>query len=197
MVEGIDSDLGPLDSCSQPVFKWSSLLLFNFPSSACVPEIMNCSNSNFNLGLEAWSLTTPWSSSNSLLLPTGFPLSSCSPGTTLATPAPAAILVTFYLLSCFFAGRKLNHFPERSDEHVASAREPGTAGLPAFDISKPFDLLKCLSGSTTSCILVSVESCYQQQSCHLLPQVAHSFPSASLGGLGMVPSELNRGTAVV
>lgn len=53
------------------VFKWSSLLLFHVHRSTCVPEIMNCSNRDFNLGLEAWSFMTPWSSSNSLLLPTG------------------------------------------------------------------------------------------------------------------------------
>ncbi|KAK4810062.1 hypothetical protein QYF61_007226 [Mycteria americana] len=43
----------------------------------------------------------------------------------------------------------LNHFPERSDEHVASAREAGNSGTAPFDISKLFDLLKCLMRSTT------------------------------------------------
>ena len=96
MIKGINADLVPLDSCSQPVFKWSSLPLFHFPRSACVPEIMNCSNSNFNLGLEAWSFMTPWSSSNSLLLPTGLLLSHLVvQALLLLLLCPAPILVTF------------------------------------------------------------------------------------------------------
>lgn len=97
MIKGIDADLVPLDSCSQPVFKWSSLLLFRFPRSACVPEIMNCSNSNFNLGLEAWSFMTPWSSSNSLLLPTGLPLSH-----PVVQALPLLLLCQLQYLSLFF-----------------------------------------------------------------------------------------------
>lgn len=164
-IRGIDADLVPLGSCSQPVFKWSSLLLFHFPGSARVPEIMNCSNSNFNLGLEAWSFVTPkfiqqlaascWASSPS----------SCSPGTSPASPVSTPILVTFFpLLNCYFSGKKLNCFIERSGERVAS---PGAVGLPLVTRAA----LRCLSEPTWS-ILANAESCCQQQPCHPPPQAA-------------------------
>lgn len=139
--------------------------------------------------------------SNSLLLPAGLPLSH---------PVVQALLLLLLCqlqeLSLFlslnssvvvFAGRKLNHFPERSDEHVASAREAGDSGIAPSDISKPLNVLWCLMGSTTRCILTNAESCCQQHSCCFLAQVAWSFPSASPGGPGMIPSELNLGTDVV
>lgn len=164
MTKGINADLAPLDSCSQPVFKWSPLLLFHFPRSACVPEIINCSNSNFNLGLEVWSFMTPCSSSNSLLLPTGLPLSHAVVQALLLLLCQLQCLSLFFFLFFFnilnycFAGKKLNHFPERADEHLAGARGAGNSGTARFDINKPFDLHKCLAGSTARCILSMLKS---------------------------------------
>lgn len=131
------------------VFKWSSLLLFHVHRSTCVPEIMNCSNRDFNLGLEAWSFMTPWSSSNSLLLPTG---------PHLPHPVVQALLLLllwqlhclslFFFPECYFAGKKLNHFSQRSDEHATSASEDENSRTSPFDINKFFHLLGYLRGST-------------------------------------------------
>lgn len=194
MIKGTAADLVPLDSCSQPVFKWSSLLWFHFPRSARVPEIMNCSNSNFNLGLEAWSFMTPWSSSNSLLLPTGLPLSH---------PVVRALLL---LLLCqlqhlsrivILLAKSWTAFLRSQMSHAASAREAGNSGIAPFDIGKPFRFLQSLTGSHRKVYLANAESHCQQRSCSLLPQVTRSFPCARPGGPGTVPSEPDRGAGVV
>lgn len=148
MIKGIGADLVPLDSCSQPVFKWSSLLLFHFPRSACVPEIMNCSNSSFNLGLEVWSFMTPWSSSNSLLLPTGLPLSHL-----VVQALLLHLLCQLQYLSLFFFPLELLFCWQKAEPpswevrwaHCQSKMSWEQWDCP-FDIRKSFGLLRCLPG---------------------------------------------------
>ena len=185
MIKGIDADLVPLDSCSQPVFKWSSLLLFHFPRSASVPEIMNCSNSNFNLGLEAWSFMTPWSSSNSLLLPTGLPLSH---------PVVQALLLLLlcqlqclqYLSLFFFSPSELLLCWQKTESlHWEVRWARGQCEQRDYPFWHQQALRSPLTshGSAARCILANADSCCQQQSCHLPPQVPRSSRVPVLEGL--------------
>lgn len=151
MTKGINAGLAPLDSCSQPVFKWSPLLLFHFPRSACVPEIINCSNSNFNLGLEVWSFMTPWSSSNSLLLPTGLPLSCCSPGTPASLVQTPMLVIFFFLFLIFWIIVLLVKSWTTSLRGQMSTwpvqEELGTAGLPLLTSTSPLIFTSVSQGS--------------------------------------------------
>lgn len=98
---------------------------------------------------------TPWNSSNSLLLPTGLPLSHpVAQALLLLLCQPQCLSLFFFffflnLLNYCFAGKKLNRFPERVDEHAASATEAGNSGTASFDINKPFDLPKWRTVSTS------------------------------------------------
>lgn len=155
MIRGIDADLVPPGICSQPVFKWSSLLSFHFPGSAGNNEL-------FKQQFEprSWSVKFP---------DTKVHLTACcfllgflclilqSRHLSSFSHASSNTCHLLSLLNCYFSGKKLNCCLERSEGCVASWQQWGCPfwhelALPSHQVSHTsWMLANAESSPGTSC----------------------------------------------